>query len=264
MIKKNPDEFICLGARLKNCSRVRTLGLKPNFSDYSKEERTLILETDTIYYPTAFYSDLFNTMGKQTFPSHNNYKYAQDKIRQTAIFQMLDIPHPETRVFYGKKQQKKITACFEFPFIAKQARGSSMGKGVFLINDKKELEGYLETCPGPAYIQQYYPIDRDMRIIIIGKEIALAYWRVAQPGEFRTNVHQGGQIRFDPLPMDALDLALNTAKLCGWDDVGIDIIEHNGNFLILEANVKYGRQGFKMAGIDYKKYLENLLINGKI
>ncbi len=203
-------------------------------------------------------------MGKQTFPSHNNYKYAQDKIRQTAIFQMLDIPHPETRVFYGKSQQKKITVYFEFPFIAKQARGSSMGQGVFLIHDTKELEAYIANCPGPAYIQEYYPIDRDMRIIIIGKQIALAYWRVAQPGEFRTNVHQGGQIRFDPLPMEALDLALNTAKLCGWDDVGIDIIEHEGRFSILEANVKYGRQGFKTAGIDYKQYLENLLINGKI
>lgn len=263
MVKRRETQFIALGARLKDCSRVTTLGLKPNFPAYSAKERELILNAEKIYYPTAFYADLFNVMGKPTFPSYNNYKFAQDKIRQTAIFQMLDIPHPETRVFYGKKQKKRITRFFKFPFIAKEPRGSSMGKGVFLIHNRKDLETYLET-PGPAYIQQYCPLDRDMRIIVIGKRIALAYWRVALKGEFRTNVHQGGHIRFDPLPMEALDLALNTAKACGWDDVGIDIIEHGGKFLILEANVKYGRQGFKKAGLNYKKYLENLLISGEI
>jgi len=72
------------------------------------------------------------------------------------------------------------------------------------------------------------------------------------------------KIDFSPLPKQALDLALLTAKKCGWDDVGIDIIEHNQCFYILEGNMKYGTKGFQKAGINYKKMLSNLIINNEV
>ena len=256
-------KFIALGARLKDCSSITTLGLYPNFSDYTAKEAELIKNADKIFYPTAFYADLFNAMGKKTFPSFHTYKFAQDKIKQTAMFKLLDIPHPETRIFYGKKQKKSILDYFQFPFIAKEARGSSMGNGIYLIENPKQLLDYLEKT-GPAYIQKFLPIKRDMRIIVIGKEPVLFYWRLAKKNEFRTNISQGGEISFAPLPQQAIDLALSTAIKCGWDDVGIDVIEYKGKFLILEANMKYGRKGFRKANINYKNLLESLITGGKI
>ncbi len=254
---------VAIGARLKNCTAIHTLGLKPNFNDYSKKEQELILNAPKIYYPTAFYADLFNTMDKDTFPSYHTYKFAQDKIMQTALFQMLDIPHPKTRVFYGKKQKQQILDFFQFPFIAKKARGSAKGRDVFLINNPKDLDTYLEK-EGPAYIQEYLPIERDMRIVIIGSQVALSYWRIAKPSDFKTNISQGGSISYEPLPQNALDLALETGRKCGWNDVGIDIIEKNGRLYVLEGNMKYGTKGFQQAGIDYKKLLETLVLEGKI
>jgi len=202
-------------------------------------------------------------MGIQTFPSYHTYKFAQDKINQTAIFNLLKIPHPKTRIFYGKKQKATITDYFKFPFIAKKPRGSAKGIDIHLIQDNKALNGYLSQH-GPAYIQKYFPIDRDMRIIIIGNKVRLSYWRIAPENSFKTNISQGGQIDFSPLPKQALDLALSTAKKCGWDDVGLDIIEHNQNFYVLEGNMKYGTKGFQMAGIDYKKILSDLILKNEI
>ena len=176
---------------------------------------------------------------------------------------MLGIPHPKTKIFYGKKQKQTILKFFTFPFIAKKARGSAKGNDVYLVQSKKELSLYLKN-KGPAYIQEYLPIDRDMRIIVIGKKIRLSYWRIAGDDNFKTNLSQGGAISFDPLPSKALDLALMTALKCGWDDVGIDIIEQNNRFYVLEGNMKYGTKGFKKAGIDYKKMLANLIVEGKI
>ncbi len=49
-------------------------------------------------------------------------------------------------------------------------------------------------------------------------------------------------------PEKARDLALQVARACCWDDVGIDICEHNGRFYVLEANMKYGKEGFREAG----------------
>jgi ribosomal protein S6--L-glutamate ligase len=254
---------IALEARLRNCRNVRTLGIRPNFSDYSSREAELIRRADKIYYPTAFYADIFDAMGKATFPSYHTYNFVQDKIKQTALFDLLDLPHPRTRVFYGNRQKKSIVDHFNFPFIAKIPRGSALGSGVHLIHNEKELRNYLELA-SPAYIQEYLAIDRDIRVVVIGGRIVHAYWRIAPPDEFRSNVAVGGQISLEAIPGKALDLALQVAHCCRWDDVGIDICEHRGRFYILEANMKYGKQGFREAGLDYDQLMESMIENEEI
>lgn len=254
---------IAIGSRLGKCPQILTLGFRPNFSDYSPAERKTLLNADRILYPTAFYADLFNAMGKPTFPSFHTYKFAMDKIRQTAMFQMMGIPHPRTRVFYGRDPRDSILAEFRFPFIAKIPRGSARGRGVFLIQTQDHLDAYL-CFKGPAYIQEYLPFDRDMRIIVMGREAVFSYWRVAVDSEFKTNVSQGGEIRFDPLPREALDLARFAARQCGWDDVGMDIARSQGKFYVLEGNMKYGTKGFQQAGINYKEFLCRLILAGRV
>jgi len=257
------SKVIALEARLKDCRNVITLGVRPNFSDYSHKEAEMIRNAGKIYYPTTFYADLFDAMGKKTFPSYHTYKFVQDKIKQTAMFNLLEIPHPKTRVFYGKRQKKSITDHFKFPLIAKIPRGSAMGRGVYLINNKGDLDTYLQVTHA-AYIQEYLPVDRDMRVVVIGKKIVHSYWRISSPGEFRSNVALGGIVSLDPVPTEALELALHTAKKCRWDDVGIDICMYNKKFYVLEANMKYGKEGFRKAGIDYKKLMETMIDNGEI
>ncbi len=254
---------IALEGRLRDCRNVVTLGVRPNFNDYSRQERELIRDAATVYYPSTFYADLLNAAGKNTFPSYHTYKCVQDKIRQTALFELLGIPHPRTRFFYGKKQKATIPSRFQFPCVGKIPRGSAMGRGVFLILSSADLETYCAR-PGVAYVQEYLPIDRDMRIVVIGNRIVHAYWRVASQGDFRTNIAAGGTVCLDPIPDDARQLALHTAQACGWDDVGIDICRSGGRLFVLEANMKYGREGFRQAGLDYVHLMETMIENGEI
>ena len=122
---KRPRKVIALESRLTECENVITMGARPNFSDYSPEEADMLRRAKKIYYPTTFYADLFNAAGIETFPSYHNYKCVQDKIKQTALFDFLEIPHPRTRVFYGSARKKKsILKFFDFPFIAKIDRKS--------------------------------------------------------------------------------------------------------------------------------------------
>ena len=254
---------IALEARLKNCKNVCTLGVRPNFSDYPSRDAELIREADKIYYPTAFYADLFDTMGKSTFPSYHTYKCVQDKIKQTALFELLNLPHPRTRVFYGNRQKQSILDHFAYPFIAKIPRGSALGRGVYLIRNEKQLRDYLDRV-SPAYIQQYLPIDRDIRVVVIGSRVVHAYWRIAPSDEYRSNVAVGGRISLKVVPEEARDLALQVARACCWDDVGIDICENNGRFYVLEANMKYGKAGFRQAGLDYEQIMESMIENEEI
>ncbi len=256
-------KVIALEARLRECRNVVTLGVRPNFSDYSTEEIDLIRSAPKIYYPTTFYADLFDAAGIKTFPSYHTYKCVQDKIKQTALFNLLQIPHPRTRIFYGRRQKSCIDQYFEFPFIGKIPRGSAMGRGVYLIENRSDLEAYLSKTT-VAYIQEYLPCERDIRAVIIGRKIVHAYWRIAPQNDFRTNVAVGATICFDSIPKAVLDLAQSVAGRCQWDDVGIDIGIHNSNLYVLEGNMKYGREGFRKAGKDYSKIMEDMIAKGEI
>ena len=257
------DKAIALEGRLRRCKNVLTLGVRTNFSDYSREEQELIRQADKIYYPSPFYADLFDAVGKPTFPGYHTYKCVQDKIKQTALLDLLGISHPRTRVFYGHRQKKRITDYFDFPFIAKIPRGSAMGRGVFLIRTQADLQDYLRQTK-VAYIQEYFSTDRDLRVVIIGRGVVHAYWRIAHGNEFRTNISQGGTVSLAHVPPEAIDLALHTARACRWDDVGIDICLYQGDYYVLEANMKYGKEGFRKAGIDYVKLMERMIENEEI
>ncbi|MBS3757155.1 MAG: ATP-grasp domain-containing protein [Desulfobacterales bacterium] len=254
---------VALEARLNGCQNVVTLGVRPNFTDYTEQEAALIREADKIYYPSAYYADMFQAMGKKTFPSIHTYRFVQDKIKQTTLFQLLEVPSPRTRFFYGRHKAEKILEHFEYPFVAKIPRGSALGRGVYLVRCPAELQWYCEISK-VAYIQDYLPIDRDIRVVVIGDQVAHAYWRVAGAGEFRNNIEQGGEIRLDGIPAKARALALETAGRCGWNDVGLDICFYDGSYYVLEANMKYGKQGFQKAGIDYLKLMEAMIRDGKI
>ena len=134
---------------------------------------------------------------------------------------------------------------------------------MYLIGSQTELESYCSLTK-VAYIQEYLPNDRDIRVVVIGDRVVHSYWRIASPGEFRSNVNCGATISFDAVPKPAIDLALQTAKSCGWDDVGIDICKFQHKYYVLEANMKYGRQGFEKAGIDYATLMETMIHNEEI
>ncbi|MFW6334443.1 MAG: ATP-grasp domain-containing protein [Desulfosalsimonas sp.] len=254
---------VCLENHLRGCPGAVCLGVRPNFADYSPPEAEMIRNAEKIYYPSIFYADMFAAMGKPIFPSIHTYRFAQDKIKQTALFEILDVPRPGTRVFYGGKKRDKITRYFDFPFVAKIPRGSAMGRGVYLVRTQQDLDAYC-LLTKTAYIQEYLPIKEDIRVVVIGDEPVHAYRRIAAAGEFRSNLGCGAQIRTDGVPKEATRLALDTARRCGWNDVGIDICFYRGRPFVLEANMKYGRTGFAQAGMDYFSMMEERIRDGRI
>jgi len=254
--------FIALGSRLRGVPEVITLGVKPNFLDYTSHERDLIFHSERVLFPTLNYAQFLTTIGKKIFPSLETYLYSDEKIKQTTLFYMLGIPHPTTRIYYHLHHQD-ILKDFDFPFIGKLARRSARGRGVFLIHNKEELEGYLRLTK-IAYIQEFLPHDRDLRVVLINYEPLLAYWRIRRQGDFRTNLSQGGEINFNDIPSEGVRVAQETAQKCRFDDVGLDLIRSQGKWYIIEANMKYGRKGLKMKALDLKDIMRKKLLSGEI
>jgi len=255
-------QYVAIGSRLVGVPEVLTLGVKVNFQDYSPLEKQQILGAKGILYPTLNYSQLFSTMGKRIFPSVETYLYADEKMKQTNLFNMLSIPHPRTR-FYLQREFPRITMDFAYPFIAKIPRASARGRGVFKITCSMELERYLQKTK-IAYIQEYIPHRKDLRVILINFEPVLAYWRRRSSDDFRTNLHQGGVIDFDNVPHEIMPMVQEFARLCNFNDVGLDLLEHAGKWYLLEANMQYGREGFKRKNMALKEIIREKLLAGTL
>ncbi len=256
------SRFIALGSRLKGVPEVLTLGVKPNFFDYPASERELILNAQVILFPTLNYAQFLTTMGKRIFPSLETHLYADEKIKQTTLFYMLGIPHPRTRIYYRLHHQE-IPEEFPFPFIAKLPRRSARGRGVFRIVNSEDLERYLKLTK-VAYIQEYLPHERDLRVILINYRPVLSYWRIRAPEDFRTNLLQGGTVSFADVPSDGIEIAQESARKCRFDDVGMDLILYSGKWYVIEANMKYGRKGLKLKGMELKEIIRQKLVSGEL
>ncbi len=254
---------IALGSQLIHCPDILTLGVLPNLEDYPSWKLDMIRRAEKIYFPTSLFADLFQIMGKEMFPGVNTYRFLGDKIKQTLLFQLQGLPAPRTRFYFGPKQQNSITDDFSFPFIAKKARISSMGHGVWLIHDRHELETYLAKNQ-PAYIQEFLPVDDDYRVVVVGDEVVHAYRRVPARGSFKANISQGGTVCLKNIPRKVLELGLWAAQACGFDLTGIDICQSRGRLYILEANMKFGTKGFQCAGLSYKDILHKMVAEGRI
>ncbi len=254
---------VCLGKKLSLSKKIRCIDLKYDWDNFSIEEKSLLLKAEKVYFPTIHYCHLFHALKKAIYPSLNSYALLGDKIKQTLLFKALEVPHPVTSFFLGHDRKKKILSKFAFPFIAKMPKGSSMGLGVYLIKDEKGLDRYLSQTT-VAYIQEYLEVNRDIRVVILGKEVVLSYWKEAKKGEFRTNIARGGKINFEKVPDDAIDLCLFVSKKAGIDHAGFDVIMTNSGPFIIEVNINFGKEGFREKGLSYKKILAKLADVGRI
>lgn len=251
---------VSLGKRLRK-SLVACFGIIPNWEDYPTEVRQEIADAAKVFYPGPVYEQVLVASGREIFPC-NYYQFLGNKIAQSNLFELLEIPHPRTRIYYGRNRGG-IERDFAYPFIAKTPVGSSQGLGVFLIRGPEDLSKYLESH-NPAYIQEFLPIGRDLRAVVIGGRVVHAYWRIHMQGEFRNNVSRGGRISFENVPPSALDFARSTALRCRFGEAGLDICEHEGGYMLLEANMVFGVEGFREKDMDILEIIAHLAEEGAI
>jgi len=235
--------LVAIGEQLRHCPGVITLGVRPQLSDYSAKERRLLLAAHRIFYPTVRFVEIFAGAGKETFPSVSCYRFLGDKLKQTALFRLLKMPHPRTRVYYGDKQKERITADFSFPFVGKRAFRSSRGRHVFLIRDPNELSWYNKQF-NPVYVQEYIPGDKQLRIIVLNYRVVWGSWWMPAPDDFRCTVPLGPILPDEALPAEPLSMAKQIVCSGKFSDVAVDMLFDGKRFWVLGLNFRYGTKGW--------------------
>jgi RimK family alpha-L-glutamate ligase len=117
-----------------------------------------------------------------------------------------------------------------------------------------------------AFLQQLIQRDsdrhRDLRIYVIDDEIVGTMRRYAPDNDWRTNVALGGAVEgVDDLPAAAAEMALEAADIIGLDYAGVDLVEGDDGWHLLEVNPTAGFKGlFEATGVSPAPYIAKLAI----
>jgi ribosomal protein S6--L-glutamate ligase len=105
----------------------------------------------------------------------------------------------------------------------------------------------------------------DIRAFVIGNKVVAAMRRQGAPGEFRSNLHRGGNAAAIKLTAMERATAIKAAKTMGLNVAGVDLLQSNHGPLVLEVNSSPGLEGIEAAsGIDVAaKIIEFIEVNAK-
>ena len=91
----------------------------------------------------------------------------------------------------------------------------------------------------------------DLRCLVIGNQVVAAMRRQAEPGEFRSNLHRGGQGIRVRLSTAERETALRAAQVMGLELAGVDLLRSHKGPLVLEVNSSPGLEGIEgVSGVD--------------
>jgi ribosomal protein S6--L-glutamate ligase len=186
---------------------------------------------------------LLYSLRKRIFPSPASYMIGHSKVETTRAFQALAPDNLPVTLIEGNTPERaeRVWERMVPPFVAKIPR-SSMGQGVFLIETRAQWQAYLALTP-VIYAQEYLPIDRDLRIVWVGRRIIGGYWRLQSSQGFYNNVSQGGSIEHTLIPREAYDLVERLATATGIDYGGFDVAMLGSHPYLIEYNRLFGNAG---------------------
>lgn len=134
----------------------------------------------------------------------------------------------------------KVEEILSFPLVLKLVHGS-LGKQVFLINNKEELKSNYYLYKNIPHIYEKfisYKKGDDYRLIVVGDKVIAAMERINEK-DFRSNIALGGK-GYDvtsSISKDFINTAIEVTKALKLDYAGIDLaIDENNKPIFLEAN----------------------------
>ncbi|MEA3229753.1 MAG: RimK family alpha-L-glutamate ligase [archaeon] len=175
---------------------------------------------------------------------------AHDKFLTTEMLARYKINVPKTYLFKTGEHSEDIVDIIKFPVMVK-LKGGSGGKGVMYVEDANTMKSILksmEVLKQEVLIQEFIENPgEDIRVLVIGDEIAGAYKRVAKEGEKRANIKIGGTgTRYTP-SKEVEEVSLCVAKIMNTKILAVDILESKNGPVVLEVNINPGIQGMTEA-----------------
>ena len=170
---------------------------------------------------------------------------ARNKFRSLRILAQHGLPVPPSFAAGSARYvDGSVHRIGEYPFIMKPFAGTH-GNAILLLDTPTSLKSAIGAM---CDLHQDYVIQpfiaesagNDVRVIVVGGKVVAAMRRTAQEGEFRSNIHRGGQGQPIALHSEYSDTAIRAAEAMELDIAGVDLLETLAGPMVLEVNPSPG------------------------
>ncbi len=198
----------------------------------------------------------FDMMGVPVLNNSIPIARSRDKLRALQLLSRFGIDIPRTVMCrYRDEVPLAVEQVGGTPCIIKLIQGTQ-GVGVMIANSMDEVKGMLDTLwtLGPEILLQEFVVEsrgRDVRALVVGDRVVAAMRRQARTGEFRSNLHRGGEGKPVELPGEYAEAAVKASRVIGLEVAGVDMLEAKTGPKIMEVNSSPGFEGLEaVTGTD--------------
>ncbi len=207
------------------------------------------------FYGTAVLRQ-FELLGSYPLNESVAITRARDKLRSLQLLARQGIDLPVTGFAHSPDDTSDLIEMVGgAPLVVKLVEGTQ-GIGVVLAETRQAAESVIDAFRGlnaHILVQEYIKEAQgaDIRCLVVGNKVVAAIERQAKPGDFRSNLHRGGQANPVIITEREGEIALQAAATLGLDVAGVDILRANRGPLVMEVNASPGLEGIeKTSGID--------------
>ena len=192
----------------------------------------------------------FEMMGVFTLNDSVAISRSRDKLRSLQLLAKKGIGLPVTGFAHSiDATNELISMCGGAPLVVKLLQGTQ-GMGVVLAETKKAAESGIEACKevrADILVQEYIAESKgaDIRCIVLGKKVVASMIRQGIDGEFRSNLHRGGQAKKVKISAEERKTAIRSAKIMGLHLAGVDLLRSARGPLVMEVNSSPGLEGIE-------------------
>jgi ribosomal protein S6--L-glutamate ligase len=195
---------------------------------------------------------------------------SRDKLRSMQLLARDGLGLPVTTFAHDPKQTDEVLKLTgNAPVVIKLLEGTQ-GIGVVLAETHNSAKSVIEAFRGAninILVQEFIKEagGTDIRALVVGNKVIAAMQRTGAEGDFRSNLHRGGNAKTLNISPEERATAVRAAKSMGLNVCGVDMLRSNHGPVIMEVNSSPGLEGVENAtGIDIAgKIIEFLEVKAK-
>lgn len=194
----------------------------------------------------------FESMGVYVLNSASAIGNSRDKLLAHQILAEHRLGMPNTAFAKSSRDTKGIVDLVGGSPVVVKLLESTQGKGVILAETKKAATTLVDAFRGldAHFLVQEFVKEAsgtDIRCFVVDGKVVGSIKRTAQPGEFRSNIHQGGSASKVRLTREERATAIKAARAMRLNVAGVDILRSDSGPKILEVNSSPGLEGIETA-----------------
>ncbi len=201
------------------------------------------------FYGTAVVRQ-FEVMGVFSANESQAISRSRDKLRCLQILAREGIGLPVTGFAHATEDiDGLIETVGGAPLVIKLLEGTQ-GIGVVLAETHQAAKSVIEAFRGldaNILVQEFIKEagGADLRCFVVGGKVIASMKRQGKEGEFRSNLHRGGEASKIKLSPEERSTAVRAAKAMGLRIAGVDLLRSNHGPVVMEVNSSPGLEGIE-------------------